>query len=375
METLLPLEIDFERSHGAYLVDKNTGDEYLDLFSMYSSLAVGYNHEIFNEKFNNEVLPLTKLRFCTNAMQTSIVNRFHESFSKHVFSSFMHFTCTGALAVESSLKAAMEYKKVKEPVVLSIENSFHGVNGWGLTTSLVGFTAQRLEYMPRLNWPVLSLDLAIDYLENKDLANIVAVIVEPIQCTNGDIHLDKLKLKKLYHLCYLNDVCFILDEIQTGFGTTGKFWYYQYLGFEPDILIFGKKAQVCGIVMSGKYSSILNLSQKKLQVTFDGDLIDMLRSHYILNYIVDNNILNQVLNGESFLKNNLSKLVRNYRSHGYLIAFDLDNQQQRDEFIEKCFKQKLIVNKAGEKTIRLRPNLACTKTELLAAIDIMKGLL
>ena len=375
METLFPLEIDFELSHGSYLVDKKTGEEYLDLFSMYSSLVFGYNHKAFTSQFEKDVLPLTKLRFSTNSFKCRIVEEFQKLFSQHVFSPHMHFTCTGALAVESALKAAMDYKKVEQPVVLSIENSFHGVNSWGFSTSLVGFTAQRLNYMPRLAWPSLSIDAAIEYAERNDLTNVVAVIVEPVQCTNGDVYLDKEKLKILYELCREHDVCFILDEIQTGFGATGKFWYYEYLGFEPDILVFGKKAQICGIVLSERYAPILSLTQKKLQVTYDGDIIDLLRSLYVLKYVFEHNILSDVVEGEQLVQRELFPLVSNYRAKGYLIAFDFPDITQRDLFVSDCFKKNLIVNKSGENTIRLRPNLAVTQGELLAAVNIIKSLL
>jgi len=375
MDTLFPLEIDFEASHGSFLVDKKTGIEYLDFFSMYSSLVLGYNHPVFDASFEQEVVPLTKLRFSTNAFQSEYVRKFYDKFSESVFSNFIHFTCTGALAVESALKSAMEYKKVQEPIVLSLENSFHGVNSWGFASSLVGVTASRLQWMPRLSWPSLDIDLLIDYLQASDLTNIVAVIIEPIQCTNGDIYLDKNKLKIIFSLCRENDICFILDEIQTGFGTTGKMWYYQYMGFEPDIMVFGKKTQVCGIVLSEQYADVLSLSQKKLQVTFDGDVIDILRAYYVLNYINDNDVLFSINQNSRLLKAELSPVTKNYRSIGYLVAFDFDTLIQRDSFVARCLSNHLIINSAGEKTVRMRPNLAVTDSELRQVIRIIKGIL
>jgi len=375
MDSLLPIEIDFKKSKGSFVFDKKNNEQYLDLFSMYSSLALGYNHEIFNQSFIDEVIPLTKLRYATNAMQCDIVNDFHKLLSQHTFSPHIHFTCTGALAVESAIKTAMDYKKVKNPKVISITNSFHGVNCWGFTTDLSGFTAKRLKNFPRLDWPSISLDRAIEFLEKNDLSDIAAIIIEPVQCTNGDIYLNKEKLTTLHKLCLEQDICFILDEIQTGFGTTGKMWYYEHLGFEPDILVFGKKAQVCGIVIKEKYSNVLTLTQKKLQVTFDGDLIDMVRSKYILNFITSSHLLDQVIKLSSYASDQLQINVENYRSEGYLIAFDLPTTEQRDHFVNLCFKKNLLVNKAGERTIRLRPNLAITKNELNAAINTIKDVI
>jgi len=304
-------------------------------------------------------------------MQCSIVSELIKLFAQVTFSNNIHFTCTGALAIESALKAAFDYKNDSSSKVISIKDSFHGVNGWGLSTSLTGFTGQRLDNFPRLEWPNLTLDSTIDYLIENTCEDICAVIIEPIQCTNGDIHLDRVKLKQLYQLCQNRDICFILDEIQTGFGTTGKVWYYEYLGFEPDILVFGKKSQVCGIVLQEKYSPILELETMKLQVTFDGDLIDILRCKYILSYLLSNNILSNVIKGSQIFKNHLSHKFTNYRTEGYLIAFDLETEQQRNEFVSTCYQQKLLVNKAGSKSIRLRPNLAITDAEIAQAIQIL----
>lgn len=375
METLFPLEVDFEQSYGSYLVDRLSGDEYLDFFSMYSSLPLGYNHPVFDNDFDQAVLPLTRVRFSTNTYHCEIVEQFIERFSRTFFSSAIHFCCTGALAVESALKAAIDYKKVSSPVVLSIQNSFHGVNSWGFTTSRVGKTAQRLKGMPELDWPKLTLDEIIEYLHINPPKSVVAVIVEPVQCTNGDIYLDRDKLSVIHQLCRDLDICLIFDEIQTGFGTTGKMWYYEHLGIQPDILVFGKKAQVGGIVLSEKYADILHLDEKKLQVTFDGDLIDILRSGYVLKAIERDDLLNLVSEGSLLMRELIASHVNNYRSVGFLMAFDFESSQQRDQFVQHCYNSKLIVNKAGELTVRLRPNLATNASEIKAAAAIMKKFL
>lgn len=375
METLFSLELDFNQSHGSYLVDRSSGEKYLDFFSMYSSLPLGYNHPVFDSSFNQAVLPLTRLRFSTNAYHCEIIEQFIERFSKTVFSNAIHFCCTGALAVESALKAAIDYKKVASPVVLSVENSFHGVNSWGFTTSRVGKTASRLKGMPELDWPKLTLDGIIEYLQTGATESIVAVIIEPVQCTNGDIYLDRDKLFTIHQLCGKLDICLIFDEIQTGYGTTGKMWYYEHLGIQPDVLVFGKKAQVCGIVLSEKYADILNLDEKKLQVTFDGDLIDILRSEYVLKAIEHFDLLNRVSEGSALMGELISSHVMNYRSVGFLMAFDFETSRQRDQFVNSCYDNKLIINKAGEVTVRLRPNLAANASEIEAAAAVMKKFL
>ncbi len=364
MSYIFPLTIDFKNSNGSYLVDRNTGDKYLDFFNMYSSLPLGYNHKIFDDKFKEKIAELSYIKMANNICQSDELLEFIDIFKQYTFSDNFHFTCTGALAVESALKTAMEYKKVKNPMVISVKNSFHGVNSWGFTTSKVGITKKRMDYFIQNNWQDLELDEIINYLKLKDLQDLVAIIIEPVQATNGDIYLNKEKLKEIKELCSKNNICFILDEIQTGFGTSGKMWYYEYLDITPDILVFGKKSQVSGIVISDKYKQILDNPYQKLDVTFDGELIDIVRATYILKAFKIYNILDTVNKNSKIIKEALSNKVLNYRSCGGLISFDFKTKQLRDNFIEECFKNKLLINKSGERTVRLRPNLALNDDEI-----------
>lgn len=366
MKNLFPLKIDLIKSHGSYVMDLNSGDEYLDMFNMYSSLPLGYNHEVFDSnEFKSEVLKVASLRVATDVFSCDVFDKFITAFQRYTFSTNYHFNCTGALAIESALKSAMEYKRVSSPIVISIKNSFHGVNSWGFVTSRVGVTEKRMQYYPsNSDWLQLDLDDVVTYLQNEDLSNLVAVIVEPIQATNGDIYLSPETLRLVRDLCQQHDICFIIDEIQTGFGVTGKMWYYEHLNLVPDILVFGKKAQVCGIVLSDKYAGILNDKYKKLGVTFNGDLIDMIRSTYIMKAYEDLGILCKVRDHTEYIRKNMAHKVNNYRSLGFLIAFDFDSQEKRDDYIERCFKNRVIVNRSGDKTVRLRPNLALTEQEM-----------
>jgi L-lysine 6-transaminase len=371
MAKVFDIVIDFEKSQGSYIYDKKTQASFLDFYSMYSSLPLGYNHSIFDESFRKKVASIAYLRMANNIFYSDEYEEFIALFSQYVFGENIHFTCTGALAVESSIKAAMHYKKVKEPVVIGVKKSFHGVNSWGFLTDRVGINEKRLEFFPTNNWYHLDLDEIIDLLENGDIANLVAIIIEPIQCTNGDIYLDKTKLQKIRQLCLYRDICFILDEIQTGFGVTGKMWYYEHLELIPDILVFGKKSQVCGICTNDKYSEILKNPYQKLDVTFDGELIDIIRATYILKAYSQLNIMETVSINSKQIQDAISKHTMNYRSIGHLMAFDFETTELRNEFVKLCYENNLLINKAGQKAVRLRPNLALTNDELNRFISIV----
>ena len=127
MRTVFDIKIDFEKSHGSYLFDKNSNSEFLDFYSIFSSLPVGYNHSIFDDSFEKTVSAIAKLRMGNNLFISDELINFRNHFRKYVFSDYMHFTCTGALAVEAAIKCAMDYKNTDSPMVLGIKKSFHGI--------------------------------------------------------------------------------------------------------------------------------------------------------------------------------------------------------------------------------------------------------
>jgi L-lysine 6-transaminase len=376
--TVFDINIDFKKSKGSYVFDKRTNKPFLDLFSMFSSLPLGYNHSVFDASFDQKIKHISHLRMSNNLFHSDELKSFEKKFLSISFHQNLHFCSTGALAVEAALKCGYEYKKDPSSIVLGVKNSFHGINSWGFVTdSEISSVKNRVINYPKNNWELYSLDALIEKLEKLEniTKNISSVIVEPIQCTAGDIYLDNGKLKRVQELCNKNDICFIIDEIQTGFGVVGEMWYSRKIGLNPDIIIFGKKSQICGIMTNDKYSEAIYSQYRKLEVTFDGELIDAIRSEYILNAIEKNSLLENVKDKSKILRNELSELFENYRSSGHLIAFDFPNKQQRDSFVSNAYSNKLLVNPTAEKTIRMRPNLAFSDNELdelLNKINIAK---
>ena len=372
MKTVFDIKIDFEKSHGSYLFDKNTDSEFLDFFGVFSSLPIGYNHSIFDDSFEKTISAIAKIRMGNNLFASDELINFRNHFRKYVFSDYMHFTCTGALAVEAAIKCAMEYKKTDYPMVLGLRKSFHGINSWGFMTDRYLGTANRMENFPENDWLNLSMQEIKKYVYENGPKNIVAVIVEPIQCTSGDIYLDTEELLELRNLCRAQDICFIVDEIQTGFGVTGKMWYSDHIGLEPDVLVFGKKAQICGVVAKEKYNECMTTPLRKLDVTFDGELIDAVRATYVLLAYEKYDLLNQVQINSKRFSSILKDKVLNYRSLGHLIAFDFESTKKRDSFAQLCYERHLLCNKSADKTIRLRPNLAVTSEEIELFETIVK---
>lgn len=364
INSVFDINIDFSKSSGSFLFDRRTNKSFLDLFSMFSSLPLGYNHPIFDDSFDQKIKPISRLRMSNNLFFSKELIDFQNKFNTISFHNNLHLCSTGALAVEAALKCAFEYGKNPKAIILGLENGYHGINSWGFTTdNYISSVSERVKYFPRNNWENLKIEEISAFINNpKNI--IAAVIVEPIQCTAGDIYLEISRLKEIELLCKSNNICFIVDEIQTGFGVTGDYWYSKKIGLNPDIIIFGKKSQICGIMANEKYSEAIKSKYRKLEVTFDGDLIDAIRSEYIIKAIEKDFLLENVKEKSDILMKELSGMFDNYRSEGHLIAFDFKNKAKRDIFVNRAYSNFLLVNPTSEKSVRLRPNLAFSDNEL-----------
>ena len=378
------IKIDFNKSYGSYIFDKNTDRSYLDFMGMYSSLPLGYNHKIFNRDFKTKISDIAKLKIVNCEVLSDEFEEFYNDFKRFTKGEFYHFTCTGALAVEAAVKTAMWYKN-PEPngYILSLKNSFHGINSIGniLTTRFPGVDIRQGNIPGSGVWPsVNTIPEAIEHIKNsqsvfsnrffmtsKD-SNLKGIIVEPIQATYGDNYLSIKHLKELRKVCTEYDIPLIFDEVQTGFGSSGKVWYSEYINVKPDITIFGKKSQVSGIMVNDSHSKVFELP-KRLSVTFDGDLIDMVRCQYIIKALQNDKLLESIPERSSFFVNALKSfdLFDNVRATGFLFCLDLKDRYTRDRLVKNMYSNGMICNPTGEKSIRMRPNLATTMEEFIEA--------
>jgi L-lysine 6-transaminase len=373
------INIDYELSEGSFIYDLNTDRKYLDFFGMYASLPLGYNHEIFKTKeFVDEYLRTSSFKVNNCEFTSKETLEFDKQFKNFCGLGkfrFFHYTCTGALAVESAIKTCIDYKKTKYVNVLSFNNSFHGINSYGcFVTSRFPGADKRLDGFPEMF--STKIDFDIEQIEKTlKTENITCVLVEPIQCSVGDYHHDKKKFKLLRTLCDHYDIPLIFDEIQIGFGSTGKLWYFEHVGIIPDIVIFGKKTQLSGIMTVEKMKNIFKKNNSiRLEVTWDGDVSDMIRCKHIIKAYKKYNILENVMNVSNHLVSQLKSIefLENVRNCGLIIGFDLTNSEKRDTMVKNMYDNGMICNPTGLKSIRFRPNLNLQIDEADLAIDIVK---
>ena len=373
------VHVDFEKSRGVHLFDKTTDSFYVDFFGMYASLPLGYNHPVFDtEEYRNKILQLSKSKVCNCEFLTDASVEFDKRFTEYASNgeySHFHYCCTGALAVEAAIKTAIVAKKHKDPKILSFRNSFHGINSYGgFVTSRFEGANKKLEGFPE----PYSIKSEVDIDEvRKHFKNnkLTAVLVEPIQCSGGDRYISNLFFSQLQELCTKHSVPLIFDEIQVGFGVTGKKWFYEHTNIVPDIVVFGKKTQLSGIMVRDEFGAIFEPDQvTKLEVTWNADVVDMARCTQIIEAYEKENVLKNVAEMGNYMLYNLQsfdKLV-NVRGVGLLLAFDLPDTKTRDKFAHSAFKNGFLCNPTSSKSVRLRPPLNLNKTDADTALLIIK---
>lgn len=212
---------------------------------------------------------------------------------------------------------------------------------------------------------------------------VACLIIETIQAEGGDNYFRKEFFQKLRAICDQHEILLILDEVQTGVGLTGKMWAFQNYDILPDIIAFGKKAQIGGIIACNeKIDQVENhvfKEHSRLNSTFGGNYLDMLRFKMVLEVIENDNLLENATILGSYLLEQIRQLpsdkICNQRGIGLFCSMDFPTTEARDFFLKKTYAAKLLIAGCGDQTIRFRPALNVTKSELDQAISIIKDCL
>ena len=228
-----------------------------------------------------------------------------------------------------------------------------------------------------------ALNEAKQYFETlKD--EIACILIEPIQGEGGDNHFRKEFLQALKDLCLENDALLIFDEVQTGVGMTGSFWAHQAIGVEPDIIAFGKKTQVCGILAGRRLDEVEDHVFKmgsRINSTWGGNLVDMVRFDRILEIIEEDNLIENANVVGAHLMGLLHALaqetdsVSNVRGAGLLCAVDLPSAEFRDTLLDRCYDEGMIILGCGDLSLRFRSPLTITQDEIGTGVDLIRKII
>src|SRR6267378_2394170 len=407
--------VDLDKSRGPYLHNAVTNKRLIDLYGFFGSMPIGFNHPHFDDPaVQCDLLRAAKVKVANSDVYSEDYAEFVETFERVVgllpLERFL-FIEGGAPAVENCLKAAMDWKVRKNMAaghgergtqILHFRRAFHGRSGY--TMSLTNTDPRKTDLFAKFDWPRVScphIDFSFpesereadviareqkaereirDFIDQRNI-DICAIIIEPIQGEGGDNHFRGEWLQKLRKISDESDILLIFDEVQTGLCTTGRTWCCQYFDVQPDLLAFGKKVQVCGVMAGPRIDEVKDNAFRlpsRLNSTWGGNFTDMVRSTHYLRIIEKENLVeNAGKVGTYFLEQLLDwqrecELVSAVRGRGLFIAFDLPNARTRDDVWRKLFDSGLLVLKSGEHSIRFRPALDVTKKVVDEALEILR---
>jgi L-lysine 6-transaminase len=392
--------IDLEQSHGAVIVDALEGKEYLDCYGYFATLPVGHNHpKLEDEGFQKSLLTAALSNPANSDIYSqqfaAFVKTFRELAVPDEFK-YLFFVAGGALAVENAMKAAFDWKAQKNreagieggaDKVLHFKDAFHGRSGY--TLSVTNTDPTKTKDFPKFDWPRISSPF-IDFPMDEDVVaakeekacaeieeafardphGIAAILIEPIQGEGGDHHIRPVFFAKLREYADRFEALLIFDEVQTGLGSTGTMWAMEQLGVTPDLIAFGKKTQVCGIMSTARIDEIPTNVFKvssRINSTWGGNLVDMVRCARYLEIMHEEGLVQNAADVGAYFKEGLHRLetdfeaVTNVRGRGLFLALDLPDGETRGKVWKECWDRGVAVLSCGPQSIRFRPPLVFSR--------------
>jgi acetylornithine aminotransferase len=366
-------DVNIVKGKGCHVWDSE-GQEYLDLYGGHAVISVGHCHPHYVEAISNQV---AKLGFYSNSVQNPLQKELAKRLGKACgYEDYSLFLInSGAEANENALKLSSFYNGRTR--VLSLEKAFHG------RTSL----AVEATNNPKIIAPI-NANGHVTYLPLNDIEawkkeiekdDVCACIIECIQGVGGIRMVSAEFLQALRELCDKHNTVLICDEIQCGYGRSGKFFAHQHLGVRPDIITVAKG--ICngfpmgGVLISPKFTPVYG----QLGTTFGGNHLGCAGALAVLDIMEEEHLVENAAKVGTYLISELKKLVGSYhivdvRGEGLMIGIELDipYKEPRTRLIkeEHCF-----TGCSGTNVIRLLPPLCLSMDEAQQFIEKFKRVL
>jgi len=370
----------FTHGNKATLFDSNK-KSYVDFFSGIAVNCLGYNHPKLNKAIADQA---KKLIHTSNIFYNEPQALLAKELTNDNCFSRVFFANSGAEANEGAFKLIRRHflnKGEKRFKIVSCLDSFHG-----RTLATLTATGQEKFQTPFKPLPEGFLHTPFNDLEK--LKNIIAkdktIAAVLLECVQGESGVKPASFEFLvgaYALCKSNGILFMLDEIQTGVGRTGKLFCFEHFGVQPDIITIGKGlaggVPIGAILASGNVATSFKLGDHGS--TFGGNPLACRAALVVLDELKNHNLLKSVEENGNFLLEQLSKFkkynfVKDVRGLGLLCAIELESSVTNAEIMGKMLKKGFVIGTAGNNSLRFAPPFVITKGQITSMCTALEEL-
>lgn len=369
MNTYNRKQVSFVKGKGVYLWDEHD-NKYLDALCGLAVTSLGHSHPEISKAVHEQSQTLIHT---SNAFVIKQQELLAERLCKLSGLNNVFFCNSGAEAVEAAIKIGRKFgndQQIDNPQIIVMENSFHG-------RTLAALSATGGEKAHKGFYPLIDGLLRVPYnnideVQNlsKKNDNIVAILLEPIQGEGGIIIPDTDYLTKLRSICNTNNWLLMVDEVQSGFCRTGKWFGYQHSEIIPDVVTVAKalgNGVPVGACLTNKKASTI-LTPGSHGSTFGGNFLSTTVGLKVLDIMRDENLCKNARTMGKYIEEQLRdklsnlKIIKDIRVKGLMIGIELNTKCL--ELVEKALQNKLVINVTKENTIRMLPPLIINKSEI-----------
>ncbi len=360
-------DLNIIKAKGCYVYD-DKGNEYLDLYGGHAVISVGHTHPYYVEKITEQ---LNKIAFYSNSvlnkLQAEVAEKLGEQCGYNDYSLFL--VNSGAEANENALKLASFHNGRKK--VLSFKKAFHGrTSATVKVTDIASYQAPVNDGPEVVFAPFNDIEAVNNELVKGDFSS---VIIEGIQGVGGIVIPDDTFMKKLRQICTDTGTILILDEIQSGYGRSGKFFAHQYADIKADIITvakgIGNGFPMSGVLINPMFKAVYG----QLGTTFGGNHLACAAAIAVLDIMKNENLVENARSVGNYLIDELKKIpqIKEVRGRGLMIGMELDEpiKEKRSKLL---FEEKVFTGSTGTHVFRLLPPLCLTVEQADIFLDKFK---
>ena len=378
LPTYARADLEFVSGKGSWLIEAS-GSQFLDFASGIAVNSLGHSHPELVSVIKSQA---EKLWHVSNLYQIPEQRALADKLVKNSFADTVFFTNSGTESCELAVKMTRKYWFEKgypnKFEIITIEGSFHG-------RSSAGIAATASEKMTKGFGPLLPGFINIPWNDHSAIENSItdktaAILIEPIQGEGGIRPIPEQCLQGLRKTCDEKGILLILDEVQCGFGRTGKLFAHEWSEIEPDIMMVAKGIGggfPLGAVMA-KETAAIGMTAGTHGSTYGGNPLGCAVGLKVMDIISNPNFLNDVNNKAKRFYNGLQGLLKKntsvfeeFRGKGLMIG--LKCKVQNTDFVKACYANNLLTVPAGDNVVRLLPPLTVSDTEIDVALEKLES--